>query len=124
MSDFLDLSSLIDLARTWPMSNGWQVMIRAEMRDATPGRPYGISYALILQDEGGQRLLGFDNSHGLDGASANEPFDHEHRAGVAGRAFSYKFTSAGQLVTDFFARCEAYCDEKGVKFEFVVEDVS
>jgi hypothetical protein len=55
-----DLSALIDLAGTWPMSNGWQIMIRADWTDASPGRPHGLSYALILQDQCGYRLLGFD----------------------------------------------------------------
>lgn len=116
-----DLSTLIDLAGAWPMPNGWQIVIRAEWVDPSAGRPHGVSYALILQDEDQQRLLGFDNSHGYDGAKEDEPFDHEHRPNATGRTFRYNFASAGQLITDFFARCEAYCRSHGV--EFVMEDV-
>jgi hypothetical protein len=59
-------------------------------------------------------------SHAYDGAAKGEPFDHEHRAGAVGRTFAYKFTSASQLITDFFSRCEAYCISEGI--EFVFED--
>jgi hypothetical protein len=117
-----DLEELVEQARTWTMSNGWQVVIRAEWVDKSPGRPQALSYALILQDENEKRLLGFDNSHAPDGAADGEPFDHEHRANVVGRTFPYKFTSAGRLISDFFDRCEAYCLRKGVKFEFEDED--
>jgi hypothetical protein len=118
-----DLEELVELAGTWTMPNGWQVVIRAEWTDVSAGRPHGLSYALILQDEKEERLLGFDNSHLPDGAIEG-PFDHEHRPNAVGPAFPYKFISAGQLTSDFFDRCKAYCNRKGVKFEFDVEDVS
>ena len=113
-----ELACLIDLARVWPMPNGWQAVIRAELCDATSGRPYGLSYALILQDETGERLLGFDNSHGFDGASDDDPFDHEHRFGTEGQCFQYQFISPEELVRDFFDRVEAACAASGVLFEF------
>jgi hypothetical protein len=116
-----DLEALVELAGTWSMPNGYQVVIRAEWVDESAGRPHGLSYALILQDENKERLLGFDNSHAPDGAVEGEPFDHEHRPNSVGRTFPYKFTSAGQLISDFFDRCEAYCVRSGVEFE--VEDV-
>jgi len=103
------------------MPNGWQIVIRAEWVDVSPGRPHGLSYALMLQDEQERRLLGFDNSHAYDGATEHEPFDHEHRASAVRTAFAYKFTSAGQLITDFFDRCSAYCSREGVAF--VIEDL-
>ncbi|TXL80405.1 hypothetical protein FHP25_05080 [Vineibacter terrae] len=63
-----DLRGLVEQAGIYRMANGWQVVIRAEWVDMSPGRPQGLSYALILQDEQEQRLLGFDNSHAADGA--------------------------------------------------------
>jgi hypothetical protein len=121
-----DLRTLPDLAGTWRMPNGWQMVIRAEWIDASPGRPHGVDYALLLQDDRGVRLLGFDNAHGYDGAAEDQPFDHEHRSGAPGQTFEYKFISAGQLITDFFERCETYCRSQGVAFEieFEAEDVS
>lgn len=117
-----DLLALIGIAGVHQMSNGWQVVIRAEWVDATPQRPHGLSYALILQDENGDRLLGFDNAHGFDGATATDPFDHEHPAGRVGRRIEYPFTSASALITDFFERAQSYCKRREVLFEFQEED--
>jgi hypothetical protein len=100
------------------MSNGWRVIIRAEWVDPTLHRPHGVSYALILQNEREHRLLGFDNSHAYDGAALNDLFDHEHRAPLVERTYPYHFVSAGRLITDFFAKCETYCAQQGVAFEF------
>jgi hypothetical protein len=113
-----DWEALIDLADTWSMPNGWQVVIRADWTDQTVNRPHGVSYALILQDERGNRLLGFDNSHGPDGAGDDEPFDHEHRANAVWRRERYPCVSGVQLLEDFFERCERYCTTRGVAFEF------
>src|SRR6266436_3699820 len=106
MFGYRDLAILIEWAGSYPVTNGWQVVIRAEWVDMSVGRPHGLSYALILQDERGHRLLGFDNSHASDGAKEDEPFDHEHRANAVGRTFAYKFNSASLLLTDFFSRCK------------------
>jgi len=113
-----DLAALIELAHVWPMSHGWQMVIRAEWCDVTSGRPKGLSYALILQDESGERLLGFDNSHGFDGAGEDDPFDHEHRLGRVGQRYPYNFTSGAKLLEDFFDRVEYACGIHGVPFEF------
>lgn len=104
------------------MSNGWQMVIRAEWTDVTMNRPHGAAYALILQDEHGNRLLGFDNSHGYDGAGDDEPFDHEHRANAVWRRVRYAYVSGDQLLVDFFARCEAHCVLRGVAFEFELDE--
>lgn len=118
-----DLTALVEQAGTFQLTNGWRIVIRAEWVDVTPARPHGLDYALILEDGDGIRLLGFDNSHGYDGAKEDEPFDHEHRANAVERALPYSFSFAGQLITDFFARCEAYCKNKGIEFEFEEDDV-
>lgn len=122
MFGYTDLEGLVEQAGVWSMPNGWQVVIRAEWVDVSAGRPHGLSYALILQDEKEERLLGFDNSHAPDGAEEGGPFDHEHRPNAVGRTFAYKFISAGQLITDFFDRCQDYCARRGINFEFDVED--
>lgn len=119
-----DLNALVDLAGKYQLTNGWRVVIRAEWVDLSPGRPHGLSYAAILEDEQARRLLGFDNSHAYDGAEEDEPFDHEHRPNAVGRTFRYEFKSAGQLITDFWARCETHCNQHGIEFVFVDEDSS
>lgn len=114
----VEAAALIDLAGVWAMPNGWQVVIRTEWCDVTSGRPHGLSYALILQDENEERLLGFDNSHGFDGAQDDDPFDHEHRLGKVGQRFRYEFTSPSALITDFFERVQAACAARNVPFKF------
>lgn len=100
------------------MTCGWQLVIRAEWCDATPGKPHGVDYAFNLMDENGQRILGFDNSHAYDRAPPGAPFDHEHRAGYPGRNFPYEFSDAWTLLADFFQRVDALCTQRGIPFEF------
>ncbi len=118
MFTLTDMRVLLDYVYPCTMPNGWRVIVRAEWVDATINRPHGVSYALILEDEQCNRLLGFDNSHAYDGAGPDEPFDHEHRASRIGQTFRYGLVSAGALVTEFTERCEAYCRRNGVEFEF------
>lgn len=116
-----DVAWLIELGGTWPMTNGWTAIIRAEWCDVTNGRPHGLSYALVLNDKSGQRLLGFDNSHGYDGADDEDPFDHEHRFRLVGQRFRYDFRSPSELLSDFLDRVARACEVRGVRFEFCGE---
>lgn len=118
MFNDIEVLMLFDYAGVRLMPNSWQVVIRAEWCDVTSGRPNGLSYALILQDENGERLLGFDNSHGFDGAQDDDPFDHEHRLGKTGQRFRYDFTSPSALISDFFDRVEQACKLRNVPFQF------
>ena len=117
-----DLRGLVEMAGVLVMTNGWQVVIRADWADTTDTQPHGLDYAIILQDERGERIFGFDNSHAYDGAGETDPWDHEHRPGRAGQRFRYDFRSAHQLLTDFFNRLEDYCRSKGTPFEFVEDE--
>lgn len=101
------------------MTNGWQVIIRAEWTDVSPECPHGVSYGLVLKDAEGNRLLGFDNSHLSDGDEDGQPFDHEHRAKDVARAVPYRFRSAALLKADFFLRIEEHCARKGQPYEFL-----
>ena len=117
-----DLRNLVELAGVHRMTNGWQVVIRADWVDPTDQQPHGIDYALILQDEHGDRLLGIDNAHNYDGAAEMDRWDHEHRAGRIGQRFPYQFVSAAQLITDFFEVMQSYCASRGVSSEFIVDE--
>ena len=117
-----DLINLIELAGVYRMENGWQVVIRADWVDQTPQQPHAIDYALILQDERGHRIFGFDNTHEFDGASEDDRWDHEHRPGVTGQRFRYSFVSASQLISDFFEQLASCCAMRGVSSEFIVDD--
>lgn len=113
-----DVAWLVDLSGVRGLVCGWSVVIRAELCDPSPGRPKGLSYALILNDESGNRILGLDNSHAFDGATAEDPFDHEHRPGKAGQRFPYGYVDCGQLLKDFLDRVEAWCDRTNTPFDF------
>lgn len=124
MVDKAGLAWLVGLSgTTYRLTCGWQVVIRADWCDTTAGRPWGISYAMILNDQNGHRILGFDNSHGFDGAEPGDAFDHEHRANKVGQRFCYKFVSPQQLMNDFWERMERHCDAEKAPFEFE-DDVS
>lgn len=119
MFSYGDLADLIDWDGVYPMTNGWQVIIRAEWTDVSPECPHGVSYGLVLKDAEGNRLLGFDNSHLSDGDEDGQPFDHEHRAKDVARAVPYRFRSAALLKADFFLRIEEHCARKGQPYEFL-----
>jgi len=122
MNDALDL---IDIAGVRRMTGGWHVSIRAELVDATPQRPKGVDYGLVLNNPNGERVLGFDNSHAYDGADSNEPFDHEHRRGKPGRTFRYDYTTSWALLSDFWDRIDEYIEfhqeRTGETLEFLDE---
>ena len=91
----------------------------------TPQRPHGLRYAFTLHDPDGRRLVGFDNAHsvrplGSRFSKAKDEHDHWHRSGDdPGRP--YAFTTADQLVADFFAEVKRVLDERGIS-DAVVSD--
>jgi hypothetical protein len=109
---------LVDLAGVCPLPDGYQVIVRADWTDRTLNVPHGLSYAIILQDSKGNKVVGYDNSHGYDGGGTDEPFDHEHRWGRVGQRFKYDFKSASRLVSDFAGRCSVACERLNIPFEF------
>lgn len=88
----------------------------------TPERPHGLSYSFTLHDPEGKRLVGFDNAHrapprGGYGRTQVEN-DHWHRTGDdPGRP--YAFTTADQLLADFFAEVRRVLNERGISEEVV-----
>jgi hypothetical protein len=99
--------------------NGYWVTIRAVRIEPDDGRPHGLQYSLTLHDENDDRILGYDNSHGVDVATGPakrlkrpNPFDHIDRRGK--RSVPYKFTTPFKLVADFFTEVEKILREEGV----------
>lgn len=118
-----DLEALLSFAEMSPFrlpDGGWLV-VDVELVDVTEQRPHGLRYALVLQNAEKQRVLGFDNSHGYDGALPEACFDHEHPLGKVNKRIPYTFTSASVLISDFFARCETYCAKQGIAFDLTQE---
>jgi hypothetical protein len=83
---------------------------------ASPERPHGLSYALALHDEKGERLVCFDNAHPVRptaGPSGRRRIrrDHRHRLRTVR---PYEYTDAATLLADFWAEVDAVLKERGV----------
>jgi hypothetical protein len=79
----------------------------------TPERPHGLSYSLTLHDEGGSRLVGFDNAHAAParkGRGGRVARDHRHRLGTI-RAYAYR--DPVTLLADFWTEVYAVLKERG-----------
>jgi len=101
------------------MAPGVIVEFVARRTDATPERPHGISYALVLRPKaGGLPWLRFDNAHGVAEPShgyrqKQVAYDHWHRT-EKDRGRPYNFTTATQLLDDFWREVKRIFDEKGI----------
>ena len=94
--------------------------IRIQAWPVPPSRhiPHGIRYSLTLHNRYGTRLMGYDNAHGvrLPGRTRftgrKVPYAHRHRhtrcCGVP-----YEFTSADQLLADFFDEVDRFLKKAG-----------
>jgi hypothetical protein len=74
----------------------------------TRERPHGLNYSLTLHDDGGTRLLGFDNAHATragsgPGSRTRIEYDHKHRGE---RIKSYVYADAATLLADFWAEVD------------------
>ena len=111
---------LLELDGTaFEMASGVIVEVMARRTDATPERPHGISYALVLRSKAGdQPWLRFDNAHGVAERRRGHrqkrvAYDHWHRtANDKGRP--YKFTTAVRLLEDFWREVKRIFDEKNI----------
>ena len=92
------------------------VKFRVKRTEPSAERPHGLSYALTLHDEYGERLVGFDNAHpvatsaGPSGRSGRK-HDHKHRYRTI-RPYDYE--DAGTLLADFWAEVDAVLRERDV----------
>ncbi|MFI5020557.1 MAG: DUF6516 family protein [Alphaproteobacteria bacterium] len=101
------------------MAPGVVVEFTVRHTDPTAERPHGISYALILRPKrGGAPWVRFDNAHAVQAPGRGyrrkrAAHDHWHRtANDKGRP--YKFTTAMQLLEDFWQEVKRTLDEKGI----------
>lgn len=80
--------------------------MKFEVRKVEPGHkvPHGIRYSLTLHDSNNERILGFDNAHGIKPkkgklGARKITWDHKHKND---QVEFYEFQSASQLLEDFF----------------------
>ena len=101
------------------LERGYWLKFEIKRTVPTPERPHGLRYSFTLHDPNGNRLIGFDNAHGVpaQGSRFKKPsaeHDHWHRTGDdEGRP--YQFTTADQLLADFEAEVERVLTERGVE---------
>ena len=84
--------------------------------EPSPERPHGLSYSLTLHDEGGERLVGFDNAHPVRHSAgpagrARQTYDHKHRLRTIR---PYDYDDGAALLADFWAEVDAVLKEKGM----------
>jgi len=84
----------------WVKVEAWQTMPSVRI-------PHGIRYTLTLHDRRGTRVLGYDNAHAVRPSEYRRfggrrlACDHRHRH-ARDKGVPYEFTSADQLLKDFF----------------------
>jgi hypothetical protein len=89
---------------------GYWVRFVVHQVPAIPAKPHGLDYSLTLHAPDGERLVGFDNAHPVEGRRRSEQ-DHKHRLRTV-RPYDYR--DAAALVADFWAEVEAVMRHIGV----------
>ena len=78
---------------------------------ASAEKPHGIDYSLTLHGPDGERLVGFDNAHGVGRQKRGGPRDHRHRLRTVR---PYEYQDAATLLGDFWTTVDAVLRERGV----------
>ncbi len=100
----------------YDQGHGYWIKIEAWRVEASDHVPHGVRYALTLHDRYGTRLLGFDNAHAVKPpkrkrfAGRRVTYDHHHR-NARDKGVPYEFTSAQQLLEDFFHEVDRVLEE-------------
>jgi hypothetical protein len=99
------------------VGEGLWFKFNAKKVDPTPERPHGIRYNLTLHDRGNHRIFSIDTAHGLPkkskspGKKRRVEFDHKHN----GQEIKfYEYTSAADLMKDFFEAVDAEKAKRGI----------
>ena len=77
----------------------------------SPGKPHGMDYSLTLHGPDGERLVGFDNAHPVEGQKRGGPQDHRHRLRTIR---GYEYRDAATLLAEFWGTVDAVLRERGV----------
>lgn len=102
------LDVLLDLHGTeYTEDNGYWYKIEAWKVEASKKIPHGIRYNLTLHNSHNKRIMGFDNAHAIQSRKKGKfngrvfTYDHLHKSAID-KGVSYIFSSAQQLLEDFF----------------------
>lgn len=92
-------------------STGYWWKIEAYHVQPSEFRPHGIRYNLTLHDASNRRVFGMDNAHAVKFPNKGKfsgrvmMYDHVHKT-VMDKGTPYEFTSAQQLLSDFFSNVD------------------
>lgn len=100
------------------LEQGYWLKFEVKRAEPTPERPHGLRYSFTLHDRRGNRLVGFDNAHGVprQGSHYQKPsveHDHWHRT-IDDEGRPYRFTTADQLLADFETEVDRVLSERGL----------
>ena len=102
------LATLLDMVGVYASPDGWWVKTEASVVPRTANRPFGVKYSLTLHDRSGNRVLGYDNAHGIPGHRRVE-WDHKH---LRDRVRPYSYQSAAKLLEDFYADVDRWLEDE------------
>jgi hypothetical protein len=116
--DDSELELLLSLGgAAYEMAPGVIVEFAVRRTKVTPQRPHGISYALVLRPKtGGTPWVRFDNAHAIEQRGKGRKravYDHWHRT-TQDEGRPYEFTTAMQLLDDFWREVKRTLDEKDI----------
>ncbi len=77
-------------------------------------------FAITLHDDLNERLLGFDNAHGVPRQVAH---DHQHTFRRTKQILGYVFANADKLLSDFMTAAGDACQREHVEFTFVEKEI-
>lgn len=115
LGDF-ELKTLLDLNGLSYWHGKYWIKLKAVSVEKTAHRPHGLKYSLTLHDRNNTRILGFDNAHEVKKRGRRPKkysgrvvtWDHVHKCEKVER---YLFTSASQLLEDFWIAVDKIMDE-------------
>ena len=93
------LEVLLDLVGVYAFPDGRWVKTEARRVPRTEHQPFGVKYSLTLHDRNGERILGYDNAHGIAG-HRRVAWDHKHQLD---QIRPYRYMDAATLLADFYA---------------------
>ncbi|HEX3881947.1 MAG TPA: DUF6516 family protein [Stellaceae bacterium] len=111
-----ELALLLSLdGASYEMASGVIVEFTVRRTTATPQRPHGISYALVLRPKAGAPWIRFDNAHGIEQSRRKKrvAYDHWHRT-TGDRGRPYEFSTVLNLLDDFWREVRRALDEKNI----------
>jgi hypothetical protein len=88
--------------------HGYWVKFVVNSIPASLEKPHGIDYSLTLHDPEGERLVGFDNAHRVEGQT-DERQDHKHRFK---NVQPYDYKNSETLLSDFWKTVDEVLNER------------